>query len=66
MLPVAGGTLPNESEQAVIRDIQAMRASGLTLERIADVLTERSVPTKTGKSSRWTHQAVGRIVRRAV
>lgn len=54
----------NETEQAVIRDIGAMRADGCTLERIADVLTERGVRTKTGKSRRWSHQAVGRIVRR--
>jgi DNA invertase Pin-like site-specific DNA recombinase len=54
----------NETEQAVIQDIGAMRADGCTLERIADVLTERGVPTKTGKSCRWSHQAVGRIVRR--
>jgi hypothetical protein len=54
----------NESEQAVIRDIHVMRADGLTLERIADVLTERGVPTKTCKSPRWTHQAVGRILNR--
>jgi hypothetical protein len=43
---------------------QAMRADGSTLERIADVLTERGVPTKTCKSPRWTHQAVGRILNR--
>ena len=54
----------NETEQGVIRDIQVMRADGYALERIADVLTERGVPTKTGKSYRWSHQAVGRIVRR--
>ena len=54
-----GNTLvPNNSEQVVIRDIQTMRASGMTLEAIADALTERGEPTKTGKSSRWTHQAV--------
>jgi len=36
-----GTTLvPNESEQAVIADIQSRRAEGWTLERIADALTE--------------------------
>jgi DNA invertase Pin-like site-specific DNA recombinase len=57
--------LPNEAEQAVIGEIRTMRAAGWTLERIADALTARGVPTKTGKSDRWTHQAVARIVRRA-
>jgi DNA invertase Pin-like site-specific DNA recombinase len=55
---------PNESEQIVIRDIRDMRDSGKTLKQIADILTERGVPTKTGKSSGWTHQAVARIVNR--
>ena len=56
--------IPNESEQAVIQDIRAMRSKGLTLERIAEALTERGVHTKTGKSQRWTHQAVARILKR--
>ena len=60
-----GATLiPNESEQAVIDEIRAWRSLGRTLERIAAVLTNRGVPTKTGKSSAWTHQAVARIARR--
>ncbi len=62
----ANGTtlVPNNSEQAVIHEIQAMRAGGMTLEAIADALTERGEPTKTGKSTRWTHQAVARILGR--
>ncbi|GAG30280.1 unnamed protein product, partial [marine sediment metagenome] len=56
--------VPNETEQTVIRDIWDMRANGKTLKQIAGVLTERGVPTKTGKSARWTHQAVARIVNR--
>ena len=59
------GLIPNELEQAVIRDIQAMRARGMKLKQIADTLTERGVPTKTGKSDRWTHQAVARILSRS-
>lgn len=54
----------NESEQAVIRDIQTMRADGMSLEKIADTLTYLGIPTKTGKSSRWTHQAVNKISKR--
>ena len=61
-----GATLvPNDAEQAVIAEIRSWRSQGWTLERIADALTARGVPTKTGKSNRWTHQAVARIVRRA-
>ncbi|MEK6676908.1 MAG: recombinase family protein, partial [Planctomycetota bacterium] len=61
-----GATLiPNESEQTGIANIHAWRAQRWTLERIADELTARAVPTKTGKSERWTHQAVARILRRA-
>ena len=57
--------LPNEVEQAVIQDIRAMRSKGRTLEAIAKTLTTRDIPTKTGKSSRWTHQAIARIISRA-
>ncbi len=56
--------VPNEAEQAVIQDIRAMRSKGLTLERIAEALTEGGVPTKTGRSRRWTHQAIARIISR--
>jgi hypothetical protein len=56
--------VPNDAEQAVIADIRGWRAAGWTLEHIADALTSRGVPTKTGKSDRWTHQAVARILRR--
>ena len=54
----------NAVEQAVIADIRVMRAKGKTLKQIAARLTERGVPTKTGKSRRWTHQAVARILSR--
>jgi len=56
--------LPNEAEQAVIGEIRTMRSARWTLERIAAALTDRGVPTKTGKSAAWTHQAVARIVGR--
>ncbi len=61
-----GATLiPNESEQAVIADVKAKRARGMKLQEIAADLTAREVPTKPGKSHRWTHQAVARILNRA-
>ena len=56
--------VPDESEQTVIREIESQRAHGSTLQRIAAELTERNVPTKTGRSSRWSHQAVARILAR--
>ena len=60
-----GTTLePNESEQSVVQDIRAMREAGKTLKAIAEALTERGVSTKTGKSSRWSHSAIVRILRR--
>ena len=64
-LATNGSTLvPNEAEQAVIADIRAMRSKGRTLAAIAKILTTRDIPTKTGKSSRWAHQAIARIISR--
>ena len=64
-LAADGATLvPNEAEQAVIADILAWRAQAWTLEQIADELSGHAVPTKTGKSERWTHQAIARILKR--
>ena len=60
-----GKTLvPNTAEQAVIVQIHEMRAAGMPLEHIAEELTERGVPTKTGRSRRWSHPTVARILKR--
>lgn len=56
--------IPNESEQAVIEDIRRMRRRGKKLKQIAEALTERRIPTKTGRSDRWAHQVISRILRR--
>ena len=56
--------IENPAEQAVIADIRAMRARGKKLKQIAAALTDRGVPTKTGRSARWGHQAVARILAR--
>ena len=56
--------LSNKSEQAVIRHIRKMRRRGKTLQSIAETLTRQGIPTRTGKSNRWTHQAVARILKR--
>ena len=52
------------AEQGIIQDIRAMRQAGGTLQEIAEALTRRGVPTKTGRSTRWTHQAIARILLR--
>ena len=54
----------NTAEQTVIADIRSMRSRGMTLKKIAAELTDRGVPTKTGKSPHWSHQAVARILGR--
>jgi len=54
--------VPNEPEQTIIQSIKAMRARGMKLQQIASNLTAHGVPTKTGKSLHWTHQAVVRIL----
>ena len=60
-----GTTLvPNEQEQAIIRDIRPMRAQGMNLEQIVANLTKRGTPKKKGRSRRWSYQSVGGILRR--
>ena len=43
--------IENADEQAVIGGIRDLRAAGKSFRRIAKVLTERSVPTKSGRST---------------
>ncbi len=60
-----GTTLvPSDAEQDVITDIRDWRSRGHKLLQIADALTERGTPPKTGRSNRWSHQAVARILSR--
>ncbi len=62
-MPTTDGTtlIPNNVKQAAIVDILAWRTKGWILECTVDDLTARGTPTKTGKSKRWTHQAVSLI-----
>ena len=53
----------NEAEQIVLVEIGQLRSEGHTLTRIAQTLTERGIPTKTGRVV-WTHQAIARILGR--
>jgi site-specific DNA recombinase len=45
---VGGKLIANDAEQALIARIQAMRAQGMALAKIADRLNRESVPTKRG------------------
>ncbi|NOT00641.1 MAG: recombinase family protein [Phycisphaerales bacterium] len=56
---------PNAAEQSAVALIHTLRARRWTLEAIAEELTEHRIPTKTGRSTRWTHQAVRRILLRS-
>ena len=57
--------IENDTEQAILQDIRNMRADGKKLQEIAATLTEAGIPTKTGLSARWGHQAIARILKRA-
>jgi hypothetical protein len=56
--------VPNAAQLEAVELIRELRNSGLTLQAIADELTTRQILTAKGKT-RWTHQAVNRIVKRA-
>jgi DNA invertase Pin-like site-specific DNA recombinase len=53
--------VPLAEEQAIVSRIQALRANGWALRRIADVLNGDRVPTKQG--GRWFPQTVKDILR---
>ena len=57
--------VPNRAEQKSIRLICKLRRSGLSLQKIADELNKRQIPTKQG-NSRWIHTSVNRIVKRTI
>ena len=56
--------IPNKAEQATITDVRVWRSQGKKLQQIARLLSERGTRTKTGRSDRWSHQAVARILAR--
>ena len=64
-LATDGTTLvANPTEQAVLCEIRAMRKRGSKLKQIAAELTDRGIPTKTGRSSKWSLQTVAQILAR--
>lgn len=56
---VNGKLIENEAEQAVIEKIKELRASGLSLRKIAERLNEEGIGTKTGKQ--WNATQISRI-----
>ncbi len=54
---------PNQTEAAVLADVRAMHAAGRPLRAIADELTRRGIPTRSGKP--WSHATVQTIVKRS-
>ncbi len=61
----ADGILIEEaSEQAVLRLIEELRAEGLSLRKIAAILTEKNCVTKKG-GTKWSHSTVQSILERA-
>jgi site-specific DNA recombinase len=55
--------LSNPDEQAVIELQKTLRAQGWSYKRIADELSGKGIPTKSG-NSKWIHTAVRRILNR--
>lgn len=51
-------------EAAVVAEIQAARASGMTLQAIANDLNGRDIPTKTGKQ--WQPATIHLLLKRSV
>jgi site-specific DNA recombinase len=61
--PTGKKLLPQPDEQAVIELQKTLRARGWSYKRIADELSRKGIPTKSGKS-KWIHTAVRRILKR--
>ena len=61
--PTGKKLLPQPDEQAVIELQRSLRADGWSYKRIADELSRKGIPTKSGKST-WIHTAVRRILKR--
>jgi DNA invertase Pin-like site-specific DNA recombinase len=55
--------LENAAEQQTIATIRALRASGMTLQAIADRLNASATPTKKG--TKWVHKTIRDIANRA-
>ena len=56
--------IEHDAEQAVLARIKACRDAGLSLRRIAAILTDEGITTKKGRTT-WTHTTVKSILDRA-
>ncbi len=56
--------IANKTEQAVLTEMREKRSQGWALQRIADDLSDRGIPTKKGRP-RWSHQAVAYMLKHA-
>ena len=54
----------NTAEQSIIREIRNLRATGKTFRKIARVLTERGIATKSQRSLAWQGKTVQMILAR--
>jgi len=60
---IEGRLVEVKQEAAVVADIQAARASGATLQAIANDLNGRGIPTKTGKQ--WQPATIHYLLKRS-
>jgi site-specific DNA recombinase len=56
--------VPKPEEMATMQTMAELREAGLSLRAIVDVLNQRNIPTKSGKS-KWSPQAVKNVLDRA-
>ncbi|MBM3956264.1 MAG: resolvase [Planctomycetes bacterium] len=61
---VEGRLIEHADEQAILRVIHELRDAGVSLRRIASILTESGHATKKGRAA-WTHTTVKSILDRA-
>jgi DNA invertase Pin-like site-specific DNA recombinase len=59
-----GRLIEVEAEQAILRIIGELRQAGVSLRKIASILTESNVTTKKGRAA-WSHTTVKSILERA-
>lgn len=58
-----GRLVPNAAEQLILEKIRACREAGVSLRRIASILTEEGFATKKGNAT-WNHNTIRSILRR--
>ncbi len=56
--------IPNDAEQETIGTIRTMRNEGLSFTKIAETLTTRGIPTKSGNGKKWNQATIRGILKR--